>query len=171
MKARRVEVGEVFLIPLGDGRFLPCQVIAQRQKASLSICGIIGTPLVRADDAAAANARWTAADVAAEVTVPTVNLIRHDGAAWPRVGVFRPLKRPSVDWRERSFLFRLKCLCGVTDTFSFSSIGVLYATAHALVGLEPWDGMDDPDYYEALLTPSGRTRAIRTFSKPPATNA
>src|SRR5687767_7956221 len=150
MKTRGAQVGEVFLITLSDGRFLPFQVIAQRQKSALSICGIINTPFVREDAAAAASAKWTAEDIVAEVTVPTANITRYDGAVWPRVGAFSPLKRPSVDWRERSFFFRLKRIFGVADTFSFSSIGVLYSAAHAFVGLEPWDGMADPNFYEEL---------------------
>lgn len=165
------QLGEVFLLVLSDGRFLPVQVLAQRQKSLLSICGILGTPVASEQEAAAARPGWTAHDIVAEVTVPTKNLTNHDGAPWPRLGVFVPLKAPSVDWRERSWWFRLKRVFGVDDTGSFSSIGILYSVAQAFVGLEPWDGMDDPDYYEERLTPAGKARAKRVFSKPQAPSA
>lgn len=155
---KTVSVGDVFLIVLDDGRYLPFQVLALAQDSALSVCGLISALSDSPESARAAMSRWREEELVARVTVPTKNILNHDGAPWPRLGSLPLLQRASLAdrfWRK----------IRKEEVSSFSTVGVLYALANAFVGLRPWDEMAKANFYEGSLTPQGSTKAMRVFSK------
>jgi hypothetical protein len=131
-KKVQFEAGDVFGIPLPDGTFGVGQVaLCTRYETACALFGVRGTSL--ADLAA------RAADLARPLTILTLTDEELETGEWPIVA-----HRPA-DYSA----FRIPTDGAGTSHTATAGCGFL-AACH---GLEPWDGMFDPRYYEKLLIP------------------
>ena len=161
----RDQPGTIRALHLDNGEHLLLQVIAQSQKGALSTCALFGRRYASVVEATAALPRLTPGDVVATIIVPTVNLSNHDGPEWPVLGTFPVINKTVAPAFRYSVIERIRQALRLNHAhLRFSSIGVLHSLAHACVGLAPWDGMADPDYYEQYLLDAKHPLVVRRIS-------
>jgi hypothetical protein len=132
-------VGDVFLVPLSDGRFAVGQVLETRPVLMNSItCAFFDTPVGGAEEAAFPLVR------AAVLSCQFVTRDAFVRGRWPRV------RRAKPSIQELDLPYRHTEASGWIGAKVVGS-GIIVSFLNAYFGLGNWTEMKDPRYYDGLL--------------------
>lgn len=142
LRTQHWEPGDLFAIPLSDGRYLPGQVLAVEPEVLNSVsCALFAEPTSELDG--------VTARASAPVAVLFVTRDLLDKGTWPVIG-----RAPLIVARE-CFPFEQLRDAGFVGARVVGSRNVA-EFANALCGLVPWDDWADPHYLDTLLVSPDR---------------
>lgn len=142
-KKKKWVIGDVFLIPLADGKYSVGQVVAQDKEALNSVVCVFSVEKV--EDAGENVSLNSDSIVSALFTTPDLL----DSGDWPVVGNEPPVSIDNfIDMKK----LKSEGFLGVKIIGS----GVVIKFMDACFGLYPWDGFFEPDYLDKLLLSSDK---------------
>ena len=141
MKRQKPEVGDLFTVPLPDGTFATGQIVAREAQMLNSWTCAFSRLRVPKEEMPIESIRL---EVAISVQFVTGDLLKK--GIWKihgRAAVVIPKSAfPHEEFRDQGWI-------GATMRGS----GIIRTFLAAFHGLEFWDAMKDPDYYQKLLLP------------------
>jgi hypothetical protein len=139
MKRQRWAVGDIFLVPQSDGKFMPGQILDQLMPHVVSI--VLFDRIVDASELLQPLPRTTEA-----ISCVTTWKQAFSTGAWRIVGSAEPLlprlRRPYEQLRKDRWI-------GL-DTYDW---GLIEDFANAYRGLQHWDDWHDPNFLDEFLLP------------------